>query len=136
MPPLPVRFVLVLALALAIVASGCGGKQETFTSENFGTLMSEPGKHDNAKVDVVGQVFLVDRESTNAVWIGIYADPKGMTWETMVKIPKATFFVEENQLVHVVGTVHQDLPKPVSMAGFDIEPVVLADTAAVTPSPS
>jgi hypothetical protein len=47
--------------------------------------------------------FLVDRETPGVTWVGIYADPKGLTWEAMIKIPRDPFFVDENQLVHIVG---------------------------------
>ena len=122
----------LLVLALILVAAGCGQTRVTFTAANWGTLMANPPKYEGAKVDVVGQVFLVDNETPGVVWVGIYADPKGLTWETIVKLPSTDLLVDEGESVHIVGKIDQALQKPESMRGFDVEPVVLADKATLT----
>ena len=47
-----------------------------------------------------------------ATWFAVYADVKDMAGQTLVKYPDPNFFVEENQLVHVVGVVDNDLRRP------------------------
>jgi hypothetical protein len=124
------RLALIAAIVLAI--AGCGSKPVTFTRANYSTLMSGAPSYGGAHVDIVGQVFLVDREQLDFTWVAIYADPKNLTWETIVEIPEPNFSVQENQLIHVVGVVRPNLPRPVSMAGFDLEPVILASKATIT----
>jgi hypothetical protein len=125
------RLALAVGLALALALAGCGSKPVSFTRANYGTLMSNAQRYDGAHVDIVGEVFLVDRELPGATWVAIYADPKNLTWETIVEIPEENASVDENQLVHVVGVVKPDLTRPASMAGFDLEPVILASKATL-----
>jgi hypothetical protein len=124
----------ILLAAVVFVAAGCGGKHVTFTFANWGLLQTEAHtfKYDGAHVDITGPIFLVDEEQPNATWIAIYADPKNLTWETIVDIPRANIVnLRENEILHVVGVVDQKLVKPSSVAGFDIEPVILASTIKI-----
>jgi hypothetical protein len=123
-----------LALAAVVVAvTACGGKHVAFTFANWGILQTEAhtDKYNGAHVDITGQIFLVDQEQPDSTWFAIYADPKNLTWETIVEIPRPNVFIHENQIVHVVGVVDQKLAKPSSVAGFDIEPVILASSMKI-----
>ena len=127
------RISLVLA-AVVLTAAGCGGKHVAFTFANWGTLQTEAHtyKYEGAHVDITGQIFLIDQGQPSATWLAIYADPKNLTWETIVDIPRANIInLRENEIVHIVGVVDQTLAKPSSVAGFDIEPVILASTMTV-----
>ena len=125
---------ILLALTAVVVgAAGCGGRHVTFTFANWGILQTEAHtyKYDGAHVDITGQIFLVDQEQPDSTWFAIYADPKNLTWETIVEIPRPNVIIHENQIVHVVGVVDQKLAKPNSVAGFDIEPVILASSMKI-----
>ena len=132
----PARICVALVAALLLTVAGCGGKKTvTFTSTNWGTLEVGASKYNGAHVDITGQVFLVDLEQPDATWFGIYADVKGLTWRTIVEVPRPNFMIQENQIVHVVGVVDQTLPKPDSVLGFDVEPVILASKATFIARP-
>jgi hypothetical protein len=125
------RVRLALAVAVIVVVAGCGDKQVTFTRANWGTLEFGAHKYNGARVDIVGQIFLVDLEQPDSTWFAIYADPKRLTWETIVEIAKPNVMIQEGQIVHVVGVVDQKLQKPMSVLGFDIEPVILASKVTI-----
>ena len=128
------RIAVALAAAVLVAAAGCGGKKTSFTFANWGVLVdgAHTDKYDGAHVDITGQIFLLDQEQPGVTWMAIYADPKNLTWETIVEVPRANILnLQETEIVHVVGVVDQKLPKPGSMAGFDIEPVILASTMKV-----
>lgn len=130
---------LVLLALLVVVAAGCGGghKKTTFTNANWGAIEfnAQTGKYNGSPVDFVGQVYLADLQEPGAVWFAVYADVKGLNFRTLVKYPDTHFLVQENQLVHVVGTVAQDTKTP-DMIMWDTEPVVLASKATIVKQPS
>ena len=109
------RFAL-LAL-LAVVVAGCGGQKTT------------KGSH----VDIVGQVYLVHRDEVDAIWFAVYTD-KTQSAKMLVKYADPNFRVEENQFVHVVGVVDQNLETP-NILMWDPDPVVLASEATVVTQP-
>jgi hypothetical protein len=134
------RTCLALLALLAVVAAGCGGggaKKTKFTNANWGELQFnvQQGMYNNSPVDFVGQAFLVDLNEPDGVWVSVYADYKNLNYRTLVKVPDTSFRIEQNQFVHVIGTVREDIATP-DMLMWDSGPVILASEATVVPQPS
>jgi hypothetical protein len=130
---------LAVLVVLAIVVAGCGGsaKKTTFTNTNWGQLEfnAATGKDNGSPVDFVGQVYLADLQEPGAVWFAVYVDYKHLNFRTLVKYAPTNFLVQENQFVHVVGTVEQSTATP-DMIMWDNEPIVVASKATFVKQPS
>ena len=130
--------VVVLALLVA-VAGGCGGgsKKTTFTNANWDDIEfnAQTGKYNGSPVDIVAQVYFVADTERDAIWFMVYADFKTLNFRTLVKVPDPNFEVQQDQFVHVVGTIEQNAELP-SMVMWDAGPVVVASKATVIQQPS
>jgi hypothetical protein len=130
--------VVVLALLVA-VAAGCGGgsKKTTFTNANWGDIEfnAQTGKYNGSPVDIVAQVYFVAETERDAIWFMVYADAAQENFRTLVEVPDGSFKVEQNDFVHIVGTIEQNTELP-SMVMWDTGPVVVASKATVVPQPS
>jgi hypothetical protein len=130
---------LVVLVVLAIVVAGCGGgaKKTTFTNANWGDIEfnAQTGKYNGSPVDIVAQVYFVADMEYDSIWFMVYADVAQLNFRTLVKVPDANFQVQQNQFVHIVGTIEQDAELP-SMVMWDTGPVVVASKATVVKQPS
>jgi hypothetical protein len=123
--------ILAVGLAAMLLATGCGGgKKTTFTNRNYQTLVGHPTKYAGAHVDVDGQIASVAHDEKGALWLLVYVDAKHASQATLVDVPAGAGDLSERQLVHVVGTVKQDLTVPFDLGGYETAPVVLAETVS------
>lgn len=130
---------LVVLVVLAIVVAGCGGgaKKTTFTNANWGDIEfnAQTGKYNGSPVDIVAQVYFVADMEYDSIWFMVYADVAQLNFRTLVKVPNPNFKVQQDQFVHIVGTIEQDTELP-SMVMWDTGPVVVASKATVVKQPS
>jgi hypothetical protein len=120
--------ILAVVVAAMLLVSGCGGaKKTTFTNGDYQTLVDHPAKYDGAHVDVVAQIQTVTHDEEGTPWLLVYVDVKHAAQVTLVEVPAGASRFPERQLVHVVGTVKQDLTVPFDLGGYETAPVVLAD---------
>ena len=127
---------LLIALSLvALLAAGCGGgkgkPKTTFTNKNWADVQvnSASGKLDGSPVDLTGPIFLVDNQEPDGIWFAIYAD-KAQSFRVLVRYSDLSFQPEENDVVHVIGTIEQSTPTP-DMVMWDAGPVVVAGKAKI-----
>jgi hypothetical protein len=122
--------ILAAAAVAALLVSGCGGggQRTSFTNANYQTLVDHPAKYDGAHVDIVGQVASSAHDEQGTLWLLVYADPAHASQTTLVEVPGGSS-VQEQQRVHVVGTVKSGLTVPFDLAGYQPAPIVQADKA-------
>jgi hypothetical protein len=67
-------------------ASQPSGADVRFTRSNYAELVSDPERHKGDRVNIVGQVFSVERDA-KGTYIQMWADPKNSDWNTVVGYP-------------------------------------------------
>jgi hypothetical protein len=124
------RWGVVLAFVLTAAGCGQGTIEKDFTRANYEQLASNPDGYAGARVDIVGRVFVVDREP-NGVYFMMFANLQNNRWDTLVDVEDPDFPVDAYELVHVVGDVQPGLVVPRSLAGYSATPIVVAAQAKV-----
>lgn len=136
----------VIVLSLPSIAVACGGgssssgsgsspagmsSSETFTRLNWASLDSNADAHKGAKVDIVGQVFTAPERDDKGTYIQMWSDPQNSEWNTIVAIPDPNFQVNDQDYVHITGTVKGSYTGKYGFGGDVTAVTVLADHAEV-----
>ena len=109
--PLLIGVVALSMLSCALVATPTaerqGGQGSTlgFDRTNWDILFSDPEAYKDARVEIVGLVFIAPERDENGVIWQMYADPQEHEWNTIVKFAAPDFSVKADDYVRVRGTV-------------------------------
>lgn len=107
------------------------GSGETFTSENYPELVSDPEAHEGASIDVTGQIFTAPEIVEGDTAFQMYADPENLEWNTAVLTRGSDTGFEVDDYVHVVGTVGGQMEGENAMGGTVTAVLVEAEEAEV-----
>lgn len=64
---------------------------ESFDNANYGELAADPGSHEGAAVDVMGQLFGAPEPDGESVAFQMWSDPQNAEWNTVVYADAGTF---------------------------------------------
>jgi len=104
---------------------------ETFTSENYPELVSDPESHEGAKVDITGQIFTAPEIVEGDTAFQMYADPENLEWNTAVLTQGNDPDLDVDDYVHVVGSVAGQMEGENLMGGTVTAVMVEADEVDV-----
>jgi hypothetical protein len=119
---LPSTLLLLLVLSIAGGAAGCstaktslttpqpaatptqGKSTEAFDASNYSVLATDPKAHQDAQVDIVGQVFGEVSTGAGGIAFQMFADPKNSEWNTVVYY-SGQASIKSDDYVRVSGVV-------------------------------
>ena len=82
-----------------------GEATETFTTENYGELFSDPDAHQGANVNVTGQLLGLPEEDGDQIYFQMFADPANVEWNTIVAADDTGLDLNSDDYVRVKGSV-------------------------------
>ena len=112
-------------------AQAGGGSGETFTQENYPELVSDPGAHEGAEVDITGQIFTAPELVEGDTAFQMFADPENGEWNTAVLTEGSGTDLGTDDYVRVVGTVAGEMEGENAMGGTVTAVMVEADEVDV-----
>ena len=148
-------------LLLAAILAGCGGSSEasqpaassqvaeaseasgvasttteapsgqSFTRDNWATLIADPDDFKGSDVDIVGRVLGAPEKDEDGTHFQMYADPKNYEWSTIVAVEDPTLVLADGDYVHVAGTVKGKFEGENAFGATVTAVAVLADTVEV-----
>jgi hypothetical protein len=143
-----------IALALALLVSGCGGKSaakntaapsastgatdeasgdssEHFDASNWDVVESDPDAHKGARAEFVGKVFSAPERDAKGTYLQVWEDAQNSENNVIVGYADPNFAVEEGDYVRVVGTVKGKFTGKNAFGAELTVPTVIADTVKV-----
>lgn len=98
------------ALLLGSTGGGGGSEEnassdETFTAENYGTLVANPEAYSGARVEITGQLLGGPEQSDSEVAFQMWADPVKVDWNTLVLTDESSLDLRGDDYVRVEGIV-------------------------------
>ncbi len=107
------------------------GSNETFTSENYPELVSDPEAHEGAEVNITGQIFTAPELVEGDTAFQMFADPQNSEWNTAVYVEGSDTDLEVDDYVNVVGTVEGEMEGENMMRGTVTAVMLRADEVDV-----
>lgn len=133
--------VLVILIVLVALASGGGGEDgstggpgagQTFTSENYAELATDPGSFRGASVDIEGRVLRNPEVRGERTDFQMFADPENSEWNTVVHADSAPSGLAGGDTVRVRGTVEGVFRGENAFGASITAPEVQADSVEIT----
>ena len=113
-------------------ANGEGpGAGQSFTSENYAELATDPSSFKGASVDVTGRVLRNADVRGDTTTFQMFADPENSDWNTLVHAKEAPEGITAGDTVRVTGTVRGERQGENAMGGTVRSTEVDADSVEV-----
>ena len=119
--------------AAAPTTTAASASSESFDRDNW-ELESDPSAHKGASVDFVGKVFTAPERDAKGVYLQVWEDARNSENNTIVAYADPSFQVQEEDYVHVVGTVKGKFSGKNAFGAQLTVPTVLAQTLKVVPA--
>lgn len=137
------KLFISFALLSVLLLAACGDSEKSSsenTGENSGKVLSkeefvkmysDPAKYKGDKVDFYARVFIEPEKDDEGTYLQVYAEDNSDR-NTLVAINDPDLKVENDDIIHVTGTVKDVFEGENLMGGTVVAPLIEADSIEIT----